>query len=107
VGLNLIRKDLGLDLARRVTATCQQSLLWALDHADEVYGYASRFGRGLAREHVEMFSSSDTLRLPDDARRAAQLLFERVAARGLGPRIDSFQIIEGLPEDALRSATRC
>jgi hypothetical protein len=53
-----------------------------------------------------MFDSRDTLRLPEDVRRALRLLFERVAARGFGPRIDSFGIIDGLSEGSLSAALR-
>jgi 1,4-dihydroxy-6-naphthoate synthase len=106
VGLNLVRRELGEELARDVATTCQRSLLWALAHADEAYAWASRFGRGRAREHVAMFDSRDTLSLPDDVRRSLGLLFERVAAAGLGPRVDSVGIVDGLAGAPLSAASR-
>ena len=96
VGLNLVRKDLGGKLARDIAATCQSSLLWGFAHSAEVYEYASRFGRGMAREHIEMFRIEDFLRIPEDVREAMKIMFGRVAEMGLGPDIGSFEIIEGL-----------
>ncbi|HEY7413099.1 MAG TPA: hypothetical protein VII13_20330, partial [Vicinamibacteria bacterium] len=85
--------------------TCQRSLLWALAHADEAYAWASRFGRGRAREHVAMFRREDTLSLPDDVRQALDLLCERVAAAGFGPRVAEVSIVDGLAADALPTGT--
>jgi 1,4-dihydroxy-6-naphthoate synthase len=100
VGLNLVRRSLGLELARQIAATCQASLRWALEHPEEAYAFALRFGRGLARRHVAMFSNADTLRAPDDVRRAMRLLFDRVAALGLGPSLGSFEIVDAPPSAA-------
>ncbi|HVY54431.1 MAG TPA: MqnA/MqnD/SBP family protein [Thermodesulfobacteriota bacterium] len=96
VGLNLVRKDLGMDLARDIAATCQSSLLWGYRHTGEVYEYASRFGRGMAKEHIEMFRIEDFLRIPEDVREGMNIMFGRVAAMGLGPVTGSFEVIEGL-----------
>ena len=104
VGLNLVRKTLGMRVARDVATTCQRSLLWAFAHSDQVYTFAGGFGRGCAREHVEMFSNEDTLRLPADVRRAMHLLFERLAACGIAPRVDSFRVIEGDADGRLRGS---
>lgn len=96
VGLNLVRKELGMELARDIAATCQSSLLWGFAHSSKVYEYASKFGRGMAKEHIEMFRIEDFLRLSDDVREAMKIMFGRVAAMGLGPEVGSFEIVEGL-----------
>jgi 1,4-dihydroxy-6-naphthoate synthase len=95
VGLNLVRRNLGRELARAVAAICRESLVWGLAHADEAMAFASRFGRGCSDRHVAMFSNADTLCLPADAREAMRLMFERVADLGLAPRIDHWEIIDG------------
>jgi 1,4-dihydroxy-6-naphthoate synthase len=95
VGLNLIRKDLGRELARRVADACQRSLLWGIENEDEAFAFASRFGRGLARKHVQMFRYQDMLCLPQDVHQALLVLFDRVAAMGIGPMIKSFEVIDG------------
>ncbi len=96
VGLNLVSKRLDMELARDIAATCQRSLLWGYENSQEVYSYASRFGRGMAKEHIEMFRIEDFLRLPEDVREAMKIMFGRVASMNLGPRLDSFEIVEGL-----------
>ena len=93
VGLNLVRKKMGMELARNVAGACHRSLRWAIDHTDEVAAFARKFGRGMAREHIQMFSNEDTLRLPEDACRSLGVLFHRLAGIGLAPSIESFQVV--------------
>ena len=105
VGLNIVGKSLGMETARDVATACQDSLLWGVAHQEEVYAYANGFGRGRARDHVEMFRMEDFLRLPDDVRKAMRIMFDRVAAMGLGPEVESFEIVEGrLAPERLRVA---
>jgi 1,4-dihydroxy-6-naphthoate synthase len=94
VGLSLVRQSVGRALAQRIVRACRDSLLWAQENYDEAFAYASRFGRGCAADHVAMFSNSDTLCLPGDARRAIRLMCRRVADLGLGPMVDVPQIID-------------
>lgn len=96
VGLNLVKRSLGPELARDIAATCQRSLLWGFEHSREVYSFASKFGRGMAREHIEMFRIEDFLCIPEDVREAMKIMFGRVASMSLGPGIDSFEVIEGM-----------
>ena len=104
VGLNLIRKDLGRELARQVADACQRSLLWGIENGDEAFAFASRFGRGLARKHVQMFRYQDTLCLPHDVHQALHVLFDRVAALEIGPMIKSFEVIDGDSSSQLKTA---
>jgi 1,4-dihydroxy-6-naphthoate synthase len=96
VGLNLVKRSLGPELTRDIAATCQRSLLWGFEHSREVYSFASKFGRGMAKEHIEMFRIEDFLRIPEDVRKAMKIMFGRVASMNLGPEIDSFEVIEGI-----------
>jgi 1,4-dihydroxy-6-naphthoate synthase len=85
VGLNLVRRSLGLDAARRIVRVCRASLSWAMAHPEAAMAAANRFGRGRAADFVPMFSNEDTLRFPPDVRAGLELLLSRVAAFGLGP----------------------
>jgi 1,4-dihydroxy-6-naphthoate synthase len=96
VGLNLVRKALGVETARSIAEACQRSLLWGYENSGEVYSYASGFGRGMAKEHIEMFRIEDFLRIPEDVREAMEIMFARVASMGFGPRVDSFEVVEGM-----------
>jgi 1,4-dihydroxy-6-naphthoate synthase len=95
VGLNIARKSLGRALAVAVQRTCRDSLDWALAHQAEVMQYVSRFGRGCADAFVPMFSNDDTRHMPPDVREGLSVLLERVADLGLGPRLRSWEVIDG------------
>jgi len=88
VGLNVVRKSLGSELMRAVATGCEQSMRWALENPREALGHAGGFGRGLAREHLEMFADADSMRLPADARQGVEQMVARIAELGLGPAVD-------------------
>jgi 1,4-dihydroxy-6-naphthoate synthase len=94
VGLNLVKKSLGREMARLIAGACRDSLIWAQENYDEAFAFASGFGRGCAKQHVAMFSNADTLCMPGDARRALRLMCDRIAHIGLGPRLDQIEIID-------------
>jgi 1,4-dihydroxy-6-naphthoate synthase len=94
VGLNLVRRSLGRETARAIARACRGSLLWALDHDEEALAFARRFGRGQATSFIPMFSNDDTLRMPDDVRRGMRVLFDRIAALGIAPRIEECEVID-------------
>jgi 1,4-dihydroxy-6-naphthoate synthase len=94
VGLNVVRRSIGRAAAVEIARTCARSLRWAHSNFDEAFAFAQRFGRGCAQQHVAMFSNEDTVRLPVDVRVALPLMFERVAALGLGPRVANIEIID-------------
>ena len=94
VGLNLIKKTLGRELAEEVCGLCQASLQWSHQHYDEAFHVASRFGRGCAEDHIRMFSNQDTEYLQPDVREAIGIMFDRVVQLGIGPKLDGYEIIE-------------
>jgi 1,4-dihydroxy-6-naphthoate synthase len=94
VGLSLVHRRHGRDVAVEVARVCRSSLLWAMDHVDEAFAFASRFGRGCAKQHVEMFSNADTLCMPQDVRRAMRVMFDRVAGLGLTPPLREIEVID-------------
>lgn len=102
VGLNLVRRDLPEELATSIAKTCRESLQWGFDHPEETYAYASRFGRGKARKHVEMFSNTDTLRLQPDVVRALRVMFDRLESSGLAPHVPSIDVVDAPADRAPR-----
>lgn len=94
VGLNVVKKSLGRATAVEIARACRDSLLWSLSHSDDAMKYVGCMGRGCADTFVPMFSNTDTLRMPDDVRRAMRLLFDRLADRGWAPRLDSIEVID-------------
>ncbi len=94
VGLSLVKKSLGRQVAVDIARICRDSLLWGLEHPDEAMGYANGFGRGCSDTFVPMFSNTDTLNLPGDVRRGLRVLFDRLASEKRMPELTSYDIID-------------
>ena len=94
VGLSLVKKSLGREVAVEIARTCRDSLLWAIEHKETAMGYADGFGRGCSDTFVPMFSNTDTLKLPDDVRRGLRALFDRLATMKLMPELPDYEIID-------------
>jgi 1,4-dihydroxy-6-naphthoate synthase len=111
VGLNVIRRDLGPALLRRVSGAVRQSLQHALDHRRDALQRVSRFGRGPAgactEQFVSMFANEDSLCIAPDVRTALHVLFTQVADLGLADTVPALDIIEaGVSTAARVRATR-
>ena len=57
LGGNVIRKDLGEDTIRRVSAALGESIEFALSHRSDALDYAMKFARDLDREKADRFVS--------------------------------------------------
>ena len=55
LGGNIIRRDLGPDLMKRVSKMLHDSIAHALSHRGEAVEYAQQYGRGLDRESTDRF----------------------------------------------------
>ena len=93
LGGNVIRKGLGPDVIARVSRLCRASIVWALEHRDEVMtallSSESRadvkLDRALLDRYLAMYANDDTRDFREDARAAVRELFERGRAAGLVP----------------------
>lgn len=94
VGLNVVSKSVGRDIAGGIARTCDESLRWAHEHFDEAFAFARKFGRGCAEQHIAMFSNEDTAHLSADVRAALPIMFDRCASLGLGPAVKCIEIID-------------
>ena len=93
LGGNIIRRDLGPEMIRKVSKMLHDSIAYALSHRKEAVQYAEQFGRGLDRERTDtfvgMYVNDLTLGYGDRGRKAVELLFGEAFAKGLIPqRID-------------------
>ena len=97
LGLDVVRKDLGLELAGEVSRGLAASIAYAFEHEDEAVAYALEYGRGLdterARRFVKMYVNPYTLDMGEEGRRALEALFERGAAAGLVPAVDRIDLV--------------
>lgn len=87
LGLNVVRRDLGEELHRRLSQALRDSIAYAYAHEDEALEYAIEFGRGIDREtcrrFVRMYVNDYTLTLGEEGRRALEALFQLAHAKGL------------------------
>ncbi len=87
LGVNVMRRDLGEDLHRRLSQALRDSIAWAHANVDEALEYAMRYGRGIDKEtcrrFVLMYVNDLTLALGRDGRAAIERLFTMARDRGL------------------------
>jgi len=98
LGGNVIRKDLGPDLMRRVSYLLRESIRYSLAHREEALDYALRFARGMERRladrFVGMYVNDLTLDYGERGRAAVRRLLEMGHERGLIPRRVEVEFVE-------------
>jgi 1,4-dihydroxy-6-naphthoate synthase len=97
LGLDVVRRDLGAELAADASRALRRSIEYARAHETEAIDYALRYGRGLDRElgrkFVGMYVNDDTLDLGEEGERALKELYARAAAGGLIPAVPTVEIV--------------
>jgi 1,4-dihydroxy-6-naphthoate synthase len=89
LGINVMRRDLGDDVHRRLSQALRDSIDYAYAHVDEAVEYAMRYGRGIDKEtckrFVLMYVNDYTMRLGDEGRAALERLYRMAHEKGLIP----------------------
>jgi 1,4-dihydroxy-6-naphthoate synthase len=89
LGGNIIRRDLGPDMIRKVSKLLHDSIAYALSHRKEAVEYAEQFGRGLDRERTDkfvgMYVNDLTLGYGERGRKAVERLMTEAFEKGLIP----------------------
>ena len=89
LGLDVVRADLGDELARDVCKALRRSIEYAYENEEDALTYALEFGRGLDRElgrkFIRMYVNDDTLDIGKEGEAALRLLHKRGAERGFLP----------------------
>ncbi len=97
LGLDVVRKDLGRELATEVNRAMRDSIAWAYANEEEALDYALRFGRGLERElgrrFVKMYVSERTRDMGDAGEAALRRLFAMAAEAGAVEKAPDFTLI--------------
>lgn len=87
LGINVIRRDLGEEMGRRLSDALRASIRYAQAHVDEALDYALQYGRGIDREtcrrFVLMYVNDYTLALGAEGRRALETLYRRAVDEDL------------------------
>jgi 1,4-dihydroxy-6-naphthoate synthase len=89
LGVNVMRRDLGDAMHRRISRALSESIAWAHANVDEALAYAMRYGRGIDKEtcrrFVLMYVNDYTVTLGTEGRAALERLFTDAHRRGLIP----------------------
>lgn len=86
LGTNVVRRDLGEEVAATFARVLLDSIAWANAHRHEANEYARGFGRGLSEERndrfIRMYVNERTLTLGAEGERAVGELFAAAVAAG-------------------------
>ena len=90
LGGNIIRRDLGPDMIRKVSKLLHDSIAYALAHRQDAVEYAQQFGRGLDKEKTDkfvgMYVNDLTLGYGERGRKAVERLMTEAFEQGLIPK---------------------
>jgi 1,4-dihydroxy-6-naphthoate synthase len=99
VGLNVIRRDLGIALIQRVADVLRRALRYSLDHRQAALERVSHFGRGAdggcTERFVEMFANDDSLTMAPDVRMGLRVLLAQLVDFGYADAVPPLDIVEG------------
>ncbi|HXJ83400.1 MAG TPA: MqnA/MqnD/SBP family protein [Candidatus Methylomirabilis sp.] len=91
LGINVMRRDLGEDVHRRLSQALRDSIDYAYAHVDEALEYAMRYGRGIDKEtcrrFVLMYVNDYTKHLGVEGRGALERLYRMAHDKGLIPAV--------------------
>ena len=97
LGLDVVRRDLGRELAEEINCAMRASIDWAYENEEEALTYSLQFGRGLERElgrrFVKMYVSDITKDMGDAGEKALRELFARAEAAGIVDKAPEFELI--------------
>lgn len=97
LGLDLVRKDLGHELASAASAALRQSITYAREHKEDAIAYALNYGRGLdaalGLRFVQMYVNDWTYDMGEKGRLALAALLDRAADAGLTPRVEDLRLV--------------
>ena len=89
LGGNIIRRDLGPDMIKKVSKLLHASIACALSHRKDAVDYAPQFGRGLDKEKTDKFVGMYVNDLPlgygERGHRAVERLMAEAFEKGLIP----------------------
>ena len=92
LGINVIRSDLGPDIATKFDNFLQESIEYGLNHFDEALEYAMEYSRGkspeLIKKFVKMYVNNVTVNMGTSGENSIRKLFEMAWRENLVPKFD-------------------
>lgn len=97
LGLDVVRKDLGESLAKRLSMGLKESIAYGYNHQEESIPYAMKWGRGidfkLGEKFVKMYVSELTIDMGNKGKRGLELLFKKAAEKKIIPEIPELILV--------------
>jgi 1,4-dihydroxy-6-naphthoate synthase len=96
LGLDVVRKDLGEPMARKLSAALRESIHYGYTHQTESIPYALQYGRGIREDlgsrFVKMYVSELTVDMGERGKRALELLYRLGAEHKLVPPVPQLEV---------------
>lgn len=90
LGGNVIRRDLGPEMVKKVSRILRASIAYSLEHRSEALDYALQYGRGLDRSKADrfvgMYVNDLTLDYGERGMQAVQRLLDEAFEKGILPK---------------------
>jgi len=98
LGGNVVRKDLGADMNRKISRHLRDSIAYGLEHREGALDHAMRYARGLERSKADtfvgMYVNDWTLDYGDRGRQAVRLFLQRGVESGVIPHPVSVEFLD-------------
>lgn len=98
LGVNAVRRDLPLELQKRIARVLRQSICYSLEHRQEALEYALEFGRGIGQDvadrFVGMYVNEWTVDMGEAGKEAIRQFLARGTEAGVIPPVGEVEFIE-------------
>jgi 1,4-dihydroxy-6-naphthoate synthase len=96
LGLDVVRKDLGEEMAVKLSKGLRESIHYGYTHQNESIPYALKWGRGinekLGEKFVKMYVSELTIDMGEKGKRALELLFKLGYEKKVIPKVPAVEL---------------
>lgn len=96
LGLDVVRKDLGEAMAKKLSKGLKESIHYGYTHQSESVPYAMKWGRGidyaLGEKFVKMYVSELTIDMGEKGKQALELLFKLGNEKGIIPIVPTIEL---------------
>ena len=97
LGLDVVRKDLGMELAHTLSIGLKESIDFGYKNKNESIPYALKWGRGintsLGERFVKMYVSALTIDMGENGKKALELLFTMATEKNLLPAVGGLDLV--------------
>ncbi|MBP8976709.1 MAG: ABC transporter substrate-binding protein [Bacteroidetes bacterium] len=97
LGLDVVKKSLGRELAEKISEGLRESIRYGYAHQDEAIPYSLQYGRGiepaLGKKFVSMYVNELTVDMGDRGEKALQTLFSLANEKHILPPAPCFELL--------------